>query len=95
MDDLARAGVTRGDRTLRAPGELLRMTLTEAGALDRRGWMDVVPEVVPGFPDRLVPKNIKAAAILKKRTLTRPKRTPREAKASRRSLWRSKFSQKH
>jgi type II restriction/modification system DNA methylase subunit YeeA len=29
-----------------------------------------VPEVVPGFPDRIVPVNPKAAAILKKRTLT-------------------------
>jgi len=28
------------------------------------------PEVVPGFPDRLVPKSEKAAAKLKKRTLT-------------------------
>ncbi|MFL5255689.1 MAG: hypothetical protein ACJ8AI_22890 [Rhodopila sp.] len=32
--------------------------------------VDRVPEVVPGFPDRLVPKNAAAAAILKKRTLT-------------------------
>lgn len=32
--------------------------------------VEVVPEVVPGFPDRLVPKNEKAAAVLKKRTLT-------------------------
>jgi hypothetical protein len=29
-----------------------------------------VPEVVPGFPDRIVPRNAKAAAILKSRTLT-------------------------
>jgi type II restriction/modification system DNA methylase subunit YeeA len=29
-----------------------------------------VPEVVPGFPDRIVPVNPKAAALLKKRTLT-------------------------
>ena len=29
-----------------------------------------VPEVVPGFPDRIVPVGPKAAAILKKRTLT-------------------------
>lgn len=29
-----------------------------------------VPEVVPGFPDRIVPRNAKAAAILKTRTLT-------------------------
>ncbi|MFA7429495.1 MAG: class I SAM-dependent DNA methyltransferase [Rhodospirillaceae bacterium] len=42
----------------------------------RRNWLnppdlvDVVPEVVPGFPDRLIPKDDKAAAELKKRTLT-------------------------
>jgi type II restriction/modification system DNA methylase subunit YeeA len=29
-----------------------------------------VPEVVPGYPDRIVPKDDKASAILKKRTLT-------------------------
>ena len=29
-----------------------------------------VPEVVPGFPDRIIPRNPKAAAILKTRTLT-------------------------
>ena len=29
-----------------------------------------LPEVVPGYPDRLVPRNPKAAAILKTRTLT-------------------------
>ena len=28
------------------------------------------PEVVPGFPDRVLPVDEKAAAILKKRTLT-------------------------
>jgi hypothetical protein len=29
-----------------------------------------VPEAVPGYPDRVLPKNEKAAAELKKRTLT-------------------------
>ena len=29
-----------------------------------------VPEVVPGYPDRIIPRNPKAAAILKTRTLT-------------------------
>ncbi len=51
---------------------------TAAKRLDelRRNWLnpsdlvDVVPEVVPGFPDRILPKNEAAAAILKKRTLT-------------------------
>jgi type II restriction/modification system DNA methylase subunit YeeA len=32
--------------------------------------IDRVPEVVAGFPDRLLPKSPDAAAILKKRTLT-------------------------
>jgi type II restriction/modification system DNA methylase subunit YeeA len=42
----------------------------------RRAWLnppdlvELVPEVVPGFPDRVVPASPKAAAILKKRTLT-------------------------
>jgi hypothetical protein len=29
-----------------------------------------VPEVVPGYPDRIIPRNLKAAAVLKTRTLT-------------------------
>ena len=33
-------------------------------------WVRRVPEVVPGYPDRLVPVDDKAAALLKKRTLT-------------------------
>jgi hypothetical protein len=42
----------------------------------RENWLnppelvDRVPEVVPGYPDRLLPKNAAAAADLRKRTLT-------------------------
>lgn len=42
----------------------------------RRAWLNppdlvaVVPEVVPGYPDRILPKNAEAAAKLKERTLT-------------------------
>jgi type II restriction/modification system DNA methylase subunit YeeA len=42
----------------------------------RKAWLNPpdlvehVPEVVPSYPDRVVPVNPKAAAILKKRTLT-------------------------
>jgi type II restriction/modification system DNA methylase subunit YeeA len=42
----------------------------------RNAWLnppdliDVVPEVVPGYPDRILPKSEKATAELKKRTLT-------------------------
>ncbi|MDB6148422.1 MAG: yeeA, partial [Spartobacteria bacterium] len=32
--------------------------------------VDIVPEVVSGYPDRILPKTEEAAAILKKRTLT-------------------------
>lgn len=42
----------------------------------RQAWLNPcdlverVPEVVPGFPDRIVPRDAKAGAMLKKRTLT-------------------------
>jgi type II restriction/modification system DNA methylase subunit YeeA len=42
----------------------------------REAWLNPpdlverVPEVVPGYPDRIIPVNPKAALILKKRTLT-------------------------
>jgi type II restriction/modification system DNA methylase subunit YeeA len=42
----------------------------------RRAWLnppdlvEIVPEVVPGYPDRILPKNVEAAAKLKARTLT-------------------------
>ncbi|HNY41569.1 MAG TPA: hypothetical protein PKJ41_14305 [Bryobacteraceae bacterium] len=42
----------------------------------RENWLNPpdlvhrVPEVVPGFPDRILPNDAQAAAILKKRTLT-------------------------
>jgi type II restriction/modification system DNA methylase subunit YeeA len=42
----------------------------------RRNWLnppdlvDIVPEVVAGYPDRILPKNVEAAAKLKDRTLT-------------------------
>lgn len=38
--------------------------------LNPQDLIDMVPEVVPGYPDRILPKNEKAAAELKKRTLT-------------------------
>lgn len=34
-------------------------------------WVDRVPEIVPGYPDRIVPKNEEAAKELKNRTLTK------------------------
>ncbi|MDJ0447300.1 DNA methyltransferase [Methylocystis sp. JR02] len=49
-----------------------------ARALDeaRRNWLnppdlvEIVPEVVPGYPDRILPKDAQAAVKLKERTLT-------------------------
>jgi hypothetical protein len=38
--------------------------------LNPANLVDIVPEVVPGFPDRIQPKSAQAAAVLKKRTLT-------------------------
>jgi hypothetical protein len=38
--------------------------------LNPPGLVERVPEVVPGFPERVIPRDAKAAAILKKRTLT-------------------------
>jgi type II restriction/modification system DNA methylase subunit YeeA len=43
----------------------------------RRAWLNppdlvrVEPEVVPGYPDRILPKDAEAAAVLRERTLTR------------------------
>jgi type II restriction/modification system DNA methylase subunit YeeA len=43
----------------------------------REAWLNPpdlverVPEVVPGYPDRIIPINPKAATILKTRTLTK------------------------
>ena len=39
-------------------------------AESRRDLVERVPEVVPGYPDRILPVGPKAAAVLKKRTLT-------------------------
>jgi type II restriction/modification system DNA methylase subunit YeeA len=42
----------------------------------REAWLnppdlvDILPEVVPGYPDRILPRDEAAAAVLKKRTLT-------------------------
>lgn len=42
----------------------------------RNAWLnppdliDIIPEVLPGYPDRMLPKSVEAAAILKTRTLT-------------------------
>jgi type II restriction/modification system DNA methylase subunit YeeA len=47
-----------------------RLNELREGRLNPLDLIDRVPEVVPSFPDRILPKNPDAAAILKKRTLT-------------------------
>lgn len=47
-----------------------RLDVLRASWLNPPDMVQRIPEVVPGYPDRLLPLNDKAAAILKKRTLT-------------------------
>ena len=60
-DDPRAVAIAEAARRL---NELREAWLNPADLVER------VPEVVPGYPDRIVPKNPKAAAILKTRTLT-------------------------
>ncbi len=46
-----------------------RLNALRENWLNPPGWVDRVPEVVPGYPDRIIPKP-EHAAELKKRTLT-------------------------
>ena len=73
------AGMTLDRTAAEASGDArVQRVAAAAKSLDqaRAAWLnppdlvDVVPEVVEGFPDRFVPKNADAAATLKKRTLT-------------------------
>ncbi|HEV8680379.1 MAG TPA: hypothetical protein VGQ90_13460 [Stellaceae bacterium] len=47
-----------------------RLDELRAAWLNPPDLVERLPEVVPGYPDRILPKNPEAAAILKKRTLT-------------------------
>jgi type II restriction/modification system DNA methylase subunit YeeA len=60
-----------GDPRAIAIGEAARrLDELRAAWLNPHDLVERVPEVVPGFPDRIVPVSPKAATILKKRTLT-------------------------
>ncbi|QEX20296.1 DNA methyltransferase yeeA [Hypericibacter adhaerens] len=72
-------GLTPNIPAARHANDPRAIAIAEAAAeLDRlrQAWLNPpdlverVPEVVPGFSDRILPKDAKAAAILKKRTLT-------------------------
>ena len=66
-----------GDSTLRERqgAQFILVTATELNRL-RENWLNppdlvrIEPEVVPGYPDRILPRDAAAAADLKKRTLT-------------------------
>jgi type II restriction/modification system DNA methylase subunit YeeA len=60
-EDARGIGITEAARRL---NELRKAWLNPPDLVER------VPEVVPGYPDRIIPVSPKAAAILKKRTLT-------------------------
>jgi hypothetical protein len=60
----------RGSRSRARPEAARRLIELREAWLDPPDLVDRVPEGVPGFPDRILPKNPQAAAILKKRTLT-------------------------
>ncbi len=63
----AYAADPRAQRIAAAAAELVRL---RDNWLNPTEWVKRVPEVVPGYPDRLLPVDDKAAAELKKRTLT-------------------------
>ena len=48
----------------------MRLNELREAWLNPPGLVERVPEVVPGFPDRIMPVSPKAAVTLKKRTLT-------------------------
>lgn len=63
----AYSGDPRAQKIAAAAAELVRL---RDAWLNPPEWVKRVPEVVPGYPDRLLPVDDKAAAELKKRTLT-------------------------
>ena len=63
----AYVGDPRAQRIAEAAAGLVRL---RDAWLNPPEWVKRVPEVVPGYPDRLLPVDDKAAAELKKRTLT-------------------------
>jgi len=57
-------------RAVAIAGAARRLNELREAWLNPTDLVERVPEVVPGFPDRIVPVDAKAAAILKTRTLT-------------------------
>lgn len=68
--DLPAADYTADPRALKIAAAAARLNELRENWLNPADLVDRVPEVVPGYPDRLLPKDETAAQELKKRTLT-------------------------
>lgn len=66
----AAASTAGGPRAIAIADAAKRLNELRENWLNPEDLVERVPEVVPGYPDRILPKDDKAAAVLKKRTLT-------------------------
>jgi type II restriction/modification system DNA methylase subunit YeeA len=57
-------------RTIAIAAAAKRLDELRSAWLNPPDLIDVIPEVMPGYPDRIMPKDEKAATELRKRTLT-------------------------
>jgi type II restriction/modification system DNA methylase subunit YeeA len=69
--DIPAADYAGDPRALRIAAAAKRLDDLRNAWLNPADLVEIVPEVVPGYPDRILPKDEKAAAILKDRTLTK------------------------
>lgn len=68
--DIPAAAYAADPRAQKIAAAAARLSELRENWLNPSDLVDRVPEVVPGYPERLLPKNDAAAADLKKRTLT-------------------------
>ncbi|WP_315747568.1 MULTISPECIES: class I SAM-dependent DNA methyltransferase [unclassified Bradyrhizobium] len=68
--DISPANFTNDARAIRIADAAMSLNKLRDNWLNPAELVRREPEVVPGFPDRMVPVNERAAALLKKRTLT-------------------------
>lgn len=68
--DIPEAAYTHDPRAIAISNAARRLNELRENWLSPQDLVRREPEVVPGYPDRILPVDEKAAAILKKRTLT-------------------------
>ena len=68
--NIAAADYARDPRAQRIAAAAKRLDDLRRAWLNPPDLVEIVPEVVPGYPDRILPKTVEAAAALKTRTLT-------------------------